>query len=150
MRRTALLPTWAESPSPNVNDPPSAYATVTHKDGYRHVRFSGGTAREPDAVPGQVRTVLERRERALDDLGGSLDDVVMSRYFVLAAHLTRETQARVHEVRDGLFDRPNVPASTMVGVAALFDDALVEVELEAEIPDDRWETDVLTEEGAGR
>lgn len=150
MRRIAVLPTWAESPSPNVDDPPSAYAMVTHKDGYRHVRFAGGTALEPDDVAGQVRTVLERRERALADLGGSLDDVVMSRYFVLADHLSRETQARVHEVRDDLFDRPNVPASTMVGVAALFDDALVEVELEAEVPDDRWATDVLTEEDAGR
>jgi enamine deaminase RidA (YjgF/YER057c/UK114 family) len=145
MRRTALLLTWAESPSPNVDEPPSAYATVTHQDGFKHVRFSGGTAREPDAVAGQVRTILERRERALSALGGRLDDVVVSRYYVLADHLTRETQARVHEVRDELFDRPNVPASTMIGVAALFDDALVEVELEAEVPDDRWETDVLTE-----
>lgn len=145
MRRTAVLPTWTESPSSNVDEPPSAYAAVSHKAGYRHVRFSGATAREPDDVAGQVRTVLERRERALADLGGSLDDVVMSRYFVLADRLSRETQARIHEVRDALFDRPNVPASTMVGVDALVGDALVEVELEAEIPDDRWETDVLTE-----
>lgn len=145
MRRTAVLPTWAKSPSSNVDEAPSAYATVTHKDGYRHVRFSGATAPEPDDVAGQVRAVLDRRERALSDLGGSLDDVVMSRYFVLADHLSRATQARVHEVRDELFDRPDVPASTMIGVGALLGDALVEVEVEAEIPDDRWETGVLTE-----
>lgn len=145
MRRHALLPTWTESPAPDVDAPPSAYATVTHKDGFKHVRFAGGTAPDPDDVAGQVRLVLQRRERVLQDLGGSLDDVVVSRYYVLADHLTRETQARVHEVRDALFDRPNVPASTMIGVAALFDDALVEVELEAELPDDRWEPDVLTE-----
>ena len=150
MRRTALLPTWAESPSDAVEEPPSAYAAVTHKHGYRHVRFSGATAREPDEVAGQVRVVLERRQRALADLGGGLEDVVMSRYFVLDDHLSRETQARVHEVRDELFDPPNVPASTMIGIASLFGDALVEVELEAEIPDDRWETDVLTERDAER
>jgi enamine deaminase RidA (YjgF/YER057c/UK114 family) len=148
MRRTAVLPTWAKSPSANVDEPPSAYATVTHKDGYRHVRFSGATAQEPDDVAGQVRAVLERRERALADLGGSLDDVVMSRYFVLADQLSRTTQARVHEVRDELFERPDVPASTMIGVAGLLGDALVEVELEAEIPDDRWETDVMSEKDA--
>lgn len=35
----------------------------------------------------------------------------------------------------------------MVGVASLLDeDALVETEIEAEIPDEAWNVDVLTEE----
>lgn len=121
----------------------SAYASVTHKDGFRHVRFSGGTARG-DGVAAQVRTVLERRRKALDDLGGGLDDVVASRYYLVADRCTREVQARIHEVRDEFFGHPHYPASTMVGVAALLGDALVEVELEAEIPDDRWRAEVLT------
>lgn len=149
MRKTVLLPTWAESPSDVIDEPPTAYATVTHKDGYRHVRFAGGTARG-ESVAEQVRTVLERRRRALRDLGGDLDDVVATRFYVLADRLSRETQARVDEVRADLFERPDVPASTMVGVADLLGDALVEVELEAEIPDDGRDTEVMTEEDAGR
>lgn len=146
MRRTVLLPAWAESPSPAVEAPPSAYATVTHKSGFDHVRFAGATAPGADGLADQVRRVLERRERALGDLGGGLADVVMTRYFVREDHFSREAQARIHEVRDDLFDRPDVPASTMIAVADLFDDALVEVEIEAEIPADGWQTTAETGE----
>lgn len=149
MRKTVLLPTWAESPSDAIDNPPSAYAVVTHKHGYRHVRFSGGTARGDD-VADQVRTVLERRRRALQDLGGGLDDVVFIRYYLGADHISRESQAHVHEVIADLFERPDVPAATMVGVADLLGEALVELEVEAEIPDEKWDTQVMTEKDAGR
>ncbi|WP_168215766.1 RidA family protein [Halorussus ruber] len=95
----------------------------------------------------QVRTVLTHRQHALEDLGGSLDDVVKMQLFVREEVLSRETQAAIHEVRADFFDRPHFPASTMVGVASLLHpDALVEIEIEAEIPDDEWETTVLTGE----
>jgi enamine deaminase RidA (YjgF/YER057c/UK114 family) len=76
-----------------------------------------------------------------------MDDVVVTRYFVRNEHLDRETQAVIHEARDEFFERPHYPASTMVGIGSLLaEDALVEIELDAEIPDEEWNTEVLTEE----
>ena len=67
----------------------------------------------------------------------------MMRWYVLDEHLDRETQTRLHEVRGEFFERPHYPASTMVGVAGLLGDGLVEIELEAEIPDDGWEVETI-------
>jgi enamine deaminase RidA (YjgF/YER057c/UK114 family) len=76
-----------------------------------------------------------------------MDDVVSMRLFVREDALSRETQAEIHEVRHEFFDHPHFPASTMVGVARLLHPgALVEIELEAEIPADDWNTDVVTGE----
>jgi len=76
-----------------------------------------------------------------------MDDVVITRYYVRDEHLDRETQASIHEARDEFFEHPHYPVSTMVGTPSLLaEDALVEVEVEAEIPDNEWEADVLTEE----
>ena len=148
MRKTVLLPTWRESPSDDLDEPNSAYATVTDHGDHRRVLFSGGLATD-GGVGDQVRTVLRRRRAALRDLGGSMDDVTFTRYFVREAHLDRSTQAEVHEAREEFFERPHYPASTMVGAASLLSaDALVEVEVEAEIPEDAWDADVLTEEDA--
>lgn len=75
-----------------------------------------------------------------------MNDVVFTRYFVREDHLDRTTQALIHEARDEFFDRPHYPASTMVGTASLLaEDALVELEVEAEIPEEAWSADVLTE-----
>ena len=146
MEKTVVLPTFRESPSDQLGEPNGSYATITHHETHRRVCFTGGLAVEGDAAE-QVRTVLERRREAIRDFGGSMDDVVVSRYYVRGDHLSRETQAAVHEARNAFFERPHYPASTMVGVTSLlYEDALVEVELEAEIPDDEWDVSVLTED----
>jgi len=127
-------------------EPSSSYGTVTAHDDHRRVVFSGSTWPEGD-IREQVRGVLAHKEHALEDLEGCMDDVVSMQVFVREDELSRETQTAIHEVRHEFFSRPHFPASTMVGVASLLHpDALVEVELEAEIPDDRWKTDVLTGE----
>ena len=147
MRKTVVLPTWRESPAGELDEPNSAYATITDHGTHRRVAFSGGLAVEPDDAAEQVRTVLARRREALRDFGGSMDGVVVTRYYVRADHLSRGTQAEIHAARDEFFERPHYPASTMVGVADLLHgDALVEVEVEAEIPEDDWDVAVLTEE----
>lgn len=146
MRKTVVLPTWRESPSDELDEPNSSYATITRHENHRRVVFSGSLAVEGD-VGEQVRTVLAHRREALEDFGGSMDDVVVTRYFVRSDHLDRETQAAIHEARDEFFERPHYPASTMVGAGSLLaDDALVEIEVEAEIPEDEWDATVLTEE----
>lgn len=99
MRKTVVLPTWRESPSENLDEPNSAYATITDHAGYRRVLFSGGLAIE-ETIDDQVRTALKRRREALRDLGGSMNDVMFTRYYVRENHLDRTTQALIHEVRD--------------------------------------------------
>lgn len=144
MEKTVILPEWRSVDSEALEEPVSSYGTVVDHGDYRRVVFSGGTWPEGD-VAEQVRQVLAHRRNALEDLGGSMDDVVSMQFFVLGAVLSRETQARIHEVRDEFFTRPHYPASTMVGVDSLVvADALVEVELEAEIPEDDWDVTVVT------
>lgn len=144
MQKTVLLPEWRSLA--DGSEPASSFATVTQHKGYRRVVFSGGLWPEGD-VEEQARTVLEHRRMALADLGGTMDDVVRMQWFVRNDVLSREAQTVLHDVRHEFFTRPHLPSSTMVGVASLLDeDALLEVELEAEIPEDDWETTVLTGE----
>lgn len=145
MQKTVLLPTWRESPADDIDGPNDAYATITDHGTHRRVVFSGGLVTEGD-LREQVRAVLAHRREALRDVGGGMDDVVRTRYFLREELLDREAQATVHEARDEFFENPHYPASTMVGAGSLLvEDALVEIELEAEIPHDDWEVEVLTE-----
>ncbi|MFB6234596.1 MAG: RidA family protein [Halopenitus sp.] len=144
MEKTVILPEDRTIAAADGTDPASSYGVVTQHSGYRRVVFSGSCVPEGDA-PEQVRRILTHKRFALEDLGGSMDDVVSMQCFVRSDVLSRDTQTAIHEVRHEFFTRPHLPASTMVGVASLLDpDALVEIELEAEIPDDEWETQVLT------
>jgi enamine deaminase RidA (YjgF/YER057c/UK114 family) len=146
MEKTVILPgMWGTLDSDSIDEEQLSYGVVTHRPGYRKVVFSGAVHPE-GGLEEQTRAILTHKRDALHDLGGSMDDVTMLRMFVREDHLSRETQVRIHEVRAEFFDRPHYPAATMVGTADLLGDALVEIELEAEIPDDDWETDVLTGE----
>jgi enamine deaminase RidA (YjgF/YER057c/UK114 family) len=129
--------------SEEIDEPQMSYGVVTHRPGYKKVVLSGDVA-PGGVVAEQTRTILTHKEQALADLGGSMDDLTVLRLFVREEHLSRETQMRIHEARAEFFDSPHYPAATMVGVADLLhDDALLEIELEAEIPDDDWKTDVI-------
>jgi enamine deaminase RidA (YjgF/YER057c/UK114 family) len=145
MRKTVLLPGMFPDPDREGVEPQMCYAVATERDGYRTVSFSGGTVPEGDLAE-QARAQLGHFGDALADLGGSYDDVTVTRWYVLADRLDRDAQRRLHEVRAEFFERPHYPASTMVGVAGLLGDALVEVEMEAEIPDDGWEVETVEAE----
>lgn len=119
---------------------PHSVAVSTDHGSHVRVLFSGTAWPEGD-LEHQVRTVLAFVEDGLADVGGSLDDVVMLRWYVREDVLSRETQARIHEVRRAFFDPPHYPASTMVGVASLLEDGMqFELEVEAEVPTEDWET----------
>lgn len=141
-RKTAVLPGLFSDSERDGVEPEMCYAVATERDGYQNASFSGGTVPEED-IAEQSRQQLTHFENALADLGGSYDDVTTMRWYVVSELLDREIQQRLHEVRAEFFDRPHYPARTMVGVASLLGDALVEIELEAEIPDDEWETEVI-------
>ncbi|WP_458188712.1 RidA family protein [Haladaptatus sp. NG-WS-4] len=145
MKKTVLAPEYADIDSDELDTTASSLGVVTHREGYRKVVLSGALWPE-GGLEDQTRTVLEYvREVVCDDLGGSMDDVTSLRFFVRDDVLTPENRTLIHEVRSALFELPHYPASTMVGVASLVDGAVVEIEVEAEIPDDEWETETLTE-----
>lgn len=145
MRKHVLLPGMfgGMDDAEGIDEPQMAYGVVTERPTFRRVVFSGAVAIEGD-VAAQTRTILAEKADALDDLGGSYDDVTEMRLYVREEHLDGATQRRVHEVRGEFFESPHYPAATMVGVADLVhDDALIEIEVVAEIPDDEWETTTL-------
>lgn len=95
--------------------------TATHGD-----RLVGGT--DPVA---QAHFVIDKIEGALVSLGGSLGDVVRTRIFVRRI-ADWEAVARVHGERFAGIQ----PANTLVQAELVGDDYLVEMEAEAEVPDE--------------
>lgn len=143
MKKTVLAPELSDLDSDELETTASSVGVVTHRQSYRKVALSGLVWPESD-LETQTRTVLGHVAEIVGELGGSMDDVTTTRWYVRDGALTAENRARMHEVRAEFFDLPHYPASTMVGVADLVDeDALVELKVEAEIPDDEWETDVF-------
>jgi enamine deaminase RidA (YjgF/YER057c/UK114 family) len=134
VRKTVLAPGFADSRADGVPHVVFADGVVTHHADHDRVLLSGAGA-PGETVAEQVTELFLMLDALLADVDGSIDDVVQTRYHVLAEHLDRETQADVDAVRAEFFEYPHYPASTMVGVADLLgDEMLVEVEIEAEIP----------------
>jgi enamine deaminase RidA (YjgF/YER057c/UK114 family) len=79
-----------------------------------------------DDVVDQMRRALEIVRTAIEDLGGALDDVVMTRVYVSESR-NIDSVAVVH----GEFFRDVRPASTIVRVEFIDPKILVEVEAEA-------------------
>ena len=141
MRKTVLAPGFADSRADGVPHVVFADGVVTHHPTHDRVILSGAGA-PGETVAEQVTELFLMLDALLSDIDSSIDDVILTRYHVLAEHLDRETQADVDAVRAEFFEYPHYPASTMVGVADLLgDEMLVEVEIEADIPRDRPEND---------
>jgi len=86
----------------------------------------------PDDPRGQTVFILDRITAAVTALGGSLEDVVRTRiYLINADHW--EAVSRVH----GRYFGALRPANTLVEVSRLVGDYLVEIEAEAVISVDR-------------
>jgi len=106
----------------------------------RTIAVSGTAPIGPDGAtvgPGdpaaQTRRCLEIIRAAVEQLGGSLDDVVRTRIFLVRAEDWPEV-GRVH----GEFFAAVRPAATMVKVAGLLDpEWLVEIEADAVVPASR-------------
>ena len=97
-----------------------------------HIYVSGTTATGPDGLVGgddpaaQARFIIDKIERAINDLGGRLDDVVRTRIFISnVAHW--EPVARVHGERFAAIR----PANTLVEAKLVGPEFLVEIEADA-------------------
>ena len=127
-----------------MNSPPkrASIGTGTHWEalaGYaRAVRVgdrilvSGTTATGPEGVVGagdpaaQARYIIDTIEAVIDQLGGTLRDVVRTRVYVRNI-ADWEAVARVHGERFGAIR----PANTLVQAQLVGDEYLVEIEAEA-------------------
>jgi enamine deaminase RidA (YjgF/YER057c/UK114 family) len=96
------------------------------------IYVSGTTATGPDGVvapgdaAGQARYALDKIQKAIESLGGSIGDVVRTRVFVSRLD-DWETIASVHGERFGKIR----PANTLVRADLIGEEYLVEIEAEA-------------------
>jgi enamine deaminase RidA (YjgF/YER057c/UK114 family) len=96
------------------------------------ILVSGTTATGPEGVVGagdpaaQTRFILDKIEKAINQLGGALHDVIRTRIYI--RYVTDwEPVALVHGERFGSIR----PANTMVQAQLIGDEYLVEIEAEA-------------------
>lgn len=125
-----------------------ARAVVVEHTDHRHVSMAGVIATDEegnivgDDMAAQTRRVYENIEAHLADLGGGLDDIIRHRVFVTSMDETAVDG--FHDAHAEFFDAPvQFPAGTLVEIGSLvLNDAMIEIEIEAVIPDDEWETSV--------
>jgi len=87
-----------------------------------------------DDLRAQTKQVFENLKTALAASGATFDDVVKITWYV--KNYKTENLPILREVRDSYVKKDAPPASTLVGVAALFqDDYLLEVDAIAVVPD---------------
>lgn len=104
----------------------------------------------PEGTPvEQAEVVFEIIEDILtNDLDGAMTDITRLRFYVREEELTADTRRQLHELRREVFEAPAFPAATMVGVSDLVhEDAALEIEAEAFVPDEEYEQTVVTAEG---
>ncbi|WP_276273754.1 RidA family protein [Haloarcula litorea] len=125
-------------------DPAMSVGVATERATGTDLRLSGLV--HPDGTPvEQARHVFETvADVVVNDLGGATGDVTMLRFYVRSDRLTDALRRELHAVRREFFDAPEFPAATMVGVDELVhDDAAVEIEAAAFVPDGEWTVETV-------
>ncbi|MFD2569999.1 RidA family protein [Spirosoma soli] len=122
----------------HINPPTLAaskgYTQVVVAQGGRTVYISGqvsanskGEIMHKSDFRAQTRQVFENMKTALAAVGATFADVVKTTTYVVGTDA--EKIGIVREVRNQYYTSPNPPASTYVGVQALYDsDVLIEIE----------------------
>lgn len=129
------------------SDPAMSVGVATERSDGVEVSLSGLV--HPEGTPvEQAEVIFEIIADILtNDLDGAMADITLLRFYVRDEELTAETRQELHELRREIFDAPAYPAATMVGVSDLVhDDAALEIEAEAFVPDEEYEQTVVTPE----
>lgn len=94
----------------------------------------------------QTRQVYENIATHLAELGGSLEDVIRHRVFLTT--MADDAVDAYHEAHMEFFDEPErFPAGTLIEIDGLvLEEAMIEIEIEAIVPADAWETSVVDPE----
>lgn len=140
----AILPAalWAQTqfPKPAGVAPGNGYSHVVVTGPGQLVFLAGQVANDPSGkmvgagdLRAQTTQVFENIKAALAAAGATFDDVVKLNWYI--RDYKPEVLPVIRDVRDRYVNREHPPASTLVGVAALFRDGyLLEVDAVAAIP----------------
>lgn len=133
------MPREARNPDSLFNSVQYGFSQITLGTGSRIVTISGQVgwdARQQIVGPGDLRTqtfkAFENLAVAMREAGGSLDDVLSLRIYIVASVMDQQTA-----ISEGLmhFFPVNPPTSNWIGVPRLADEAfLVEIEALAVLP----------------
>lgn len=129
---------------PDGDSPAMSVAVATERAAGTELVLSGLVSTAATATE-QVETIFETIDDVLvNDLGGRREDVTRLRFLVREETLTESFRRETHALRRSFFTAPEYPAATMVGVADLVhEDALVEIEADAFVPNDAWEVETV-------
>lgn len=147
MRKTILHPGGGSVPlSDEIDEVISARAQAVHHPDHARVYVSG-TAWTSGDLAEQLEKIFGNFEELLaEEFDAELRSVVRLRHFVREPLLTPENRTLVHEKRAQFFERPHYPASTFAEVSGLaHEEAKIEIDAEAVVPEDEWETTVAGE-----
>lgn len=120
--------------NPDGVNKPKTYSQVVKVNGGTMIFTSGIVADDPNGniigkgdLKAQVKQAFENLKIVLAAAGAEFKDVVKMTYYVV--NYKPEQIPMIREVRAGYLPAENPPASTLVGVAALFNaDVLIEIE----------------------
>lgn len=133
---------WAFFQGSEVKELVHSGAVVVETGDVKLVYLSGRTATDGDTdvlvgpgdIKAQTRQVLLNLFAALEQAGGTVDDIVRMRVF-LTPPFSHELFAKVHEVRAEYFHKDHYPASTLVIVHELArKGAMIEIDADAVVP----------------
>ena len=126
-------------------DRPFARAVGVDRSDHTRVYLSGAVASDTGAgLEAQTREALAAIEALVERFDGGMADLVRVRVYVNEP-LDADAYERVNAARRDFFpDERHFPASTVLEVTDLVDEAYrVEVEADAVVPDDGWETEIV-------
>jgi 2-iminobutanoate/2-iminopropanoate deaminase len=126
--------------NPDGVNKPKTYSQVVKVNGGAMIFTSGIVADDVNGniigkgdLKAQVKQAFENVKIVLAAAGADFNDVVKMTYYVV--NYKPEQIPLIREIRAGYLTAENPPASTLVGVAALFHaDVLIEIEAIAVIP----------------
>ncbi|WP_321474233.1 RidA family protein [uncultured Paludibaculum sp.] len=138
-----LLRAQSEFPKPEGIAPGNGYSHVVVTSPGKLIFLAGQVANNPtgqmvgkDDLKAQTEQVFQNIRAGLAAAGATFDDVVKLNWYI--RDFKPEYLGTIREVRDRYINKEHPPASTLVGVAALFREGyMLEVEAVASIPANR-------------
>ena len=137
-----LIPVFAQTEyvKPDGLSPANGYSHVVVTQPGKMVFIAGQVANNrqgqlvgKDDLKAQTIQVFENLKTALASAGANFDDVVKITWYIKA--YKPEYLSTLREVRNEYVNKAHPPASTLVGVASLFqEDYLIEVDAVASLP----------------
>jgi enamine deaminase RidA (YjgF/YER057c/UK114 family) len=137
---STVYPQQKQHINPDGVNKPKTYSQVVKVNGGSMIFTSGIVADDLNGniigkgdLKAQVKQAFENLKIVLAAAGADFNDVVKMTYYVV--NYKSEQIPLIREIRAGYLNAENPPASTLVGVAALFHaDVLIEIEAIAVIP----------------